>query len=637
MNSYNIYEALETYWGYKKFRPQQEEIIHSILSGNDVMAILPTGGGKSLCYQLPALLLEGVCIVVTPLIALMQDQCEQLAKKNIDALSIYSGMGYTQIRQILQQACSGQYKFLYVSPERLETNIFQEFLPAIPVSMFAIDEAHCISQWGHDFRPPYLRISNTTIQKPNVPIIALTASATQIVETEIIEKLGLHNHKKFRQSYKRENLTYHIAQPQSKHTMLSSLLSKTNGCCIVYCATRKETRQIAIYLQEHGYMAAYYHAGLTIQEREDKLKKWMLDEVPVMVCTNAFGMGIDKANVRNVIHMYVPDCIESYYQEAGRAGRDGQPANAYLLYHNNDIALLYSNITIKYPVLAYIKYVYQQLYDFLEIQVGNGMHQSCDFSLEKFCTIFKQSPLQVLGVLKVLEFEALITFNESTFLPASCQVQLGKEALHNFIATHTRYEKLLTGLLRMYGGILDMQRSINARYIAKFISMPIDYVENQLNELANMNCIAYTPVKETAQIFLLDNRQSLQHLQINYNRINERRQLALQRIEDIKAYINLAKQCYSVFIGNYFGDFDIKPCGNCDVCKQGTIPNMTATDISNLQLLLKHYAVNNYITHENLEVIIDTYHQKDFWEIINYLQDESIISIDYQNNITLLT
>ncbi len=631
----NMYNTLETYWGYKTFRPQQEAIIQEVLLGNDVLAILPTGGGKSLCYQLPALLLEGLCIVITPLIALMQDQCEQLIKKNIDAVYIHTGMPYTQVRQILQQASAGKFKFLYVSPERLETKLFQEYLPALDISLFAIDEAHCISQWGHDFRPPYLRISNTIMQKPKVPIIALTASATQLVQEEIIDKLQFEHYKLFRQSFERKNLAYHINAPQSKKTALLTLLAKHKACSIVYCATRKETQQITLFLKEHGLHATYYHAGLTTTERQDRLTQWMQDAIPIMVCTNAFGMGIDKPNVRCVIHMYLPDCVENYYQEAGRAGRDGQLADIYLLYNNNDIDVLYKNVLLKYPEYDYIKEVYQQLYDFLGIQSGTGVATSFDFSLREFCEVFKQHPLQILGVLKLLEYEAKISFNENIYLADSCQVLLQKDSLQAFITQHPRYEKLITGLLRIYGGILDITRTINIRHIAKFISLPIDYVENQLSILHTMQCIYYTPARETAQIFLLDNRQPIQQLSFNYKRIEHRKQLAIKRIADVKHYISNEKHCYSVFIGNYFGDVDITACGICDGCNNKRDVKISAMEISTMQHLLRQYAVNNIVTHNMLFPIINKFGENTCWKILYYLQDETLITLDYQNNITL--
>src|SRR5689334_15710041 len=385
----DVQGILKKYWGYDAFRPLQAEIIDSILSGKDTLAILPTGGGKSICFQVPALAKEGTCLVVSPLIALMKDQVDNLKKRNIPALLIHSGMKRTDIVQTLKNAMHDYFKFLYVSPERLETSLFLEYLPALNVNLIAIDEAHCISQWGYDFRPSYLRIASLRNELPGVPVLALTASATEEVQRDICDKLGFANHHIFRSSFERKNLSYSAFRVDSKFSRLVEIVSKVQGTCIVYCRSRKRTQEIAQLLQVHGISASCYHAGLTQEQRNERQKDWVENRVRVMTCTNAFGMGIDKPDVRLVVHADIPDCLENYYQEAGRAGRDEKKAYAVLLYDGADLEELGALHLTRFPSIEQIKAVYSALVHYLQMPAHTGEYKSFNFRFDEFTRNFK--------------------------------------------------------------------------------------------------------------------------------------------------------------------------------------------------------------------------------------------------------
>ncbi|HVG41646.1 MAG TPA: ATP-dependent DNA helicase RecQ, partial [Chitinophagaceae bacterium] len=452
---HDIHSILKEYWGYSSFRPLQEDIIQSVIQKRDTLALLPTGGGKSLCYQVPAMAQDGLCLVISPLIALMKDQIENLRTKGIMALGIYSGMSRRQIVQTLKNATSDYYKLLYVSPERIETSLFLEYLPALNINLIAVDEAHCISQWGYDFRPSYLRIAALRNELPNVPVLALTASATEVVQNDICEKLALVTPQILRQSYNRLNLSYSVFSADSKLSKLIEVVQKVQGSGIVYCKSRKRTAEIAGLLQMHHLSAQFYHAGLSSEERSKRQEEWIGNKIKTIVCTNAFGMGIDKPDVRFVVHADMPDSLESYYQEAGRAGRDGKRSYAVLLYNNEDVADLKQLHVKRYPSFEQIKVVYNALVNYLQIPVHSGEDVSYTFRFEEFIRHFKLDSVTALYALKALEGDGWIFFNERNFTPSTLSFTTTKKDLHDFQNTYPQYEELLTTLLRTYEGIFD--------------------------------------------------------------------------------------------------------------------------------------------------------------------------------------
>ena len=505
-------EILVKFWKHSNFRPSQEAIIKSVLDGNDTLALLPTGGGKSICYQIPGIMLEGLCLVISPLIALMKDQVDALNQKGVPSASLHSGLTFYEVKKLLREAVEGRYQFLYCSPERLESKLFMEFIPDLPISLLVIDEAHCISQWGYDFRPPYLRIAETRKQLGNITLIAVTASATPRVQNDIINKLQLKQTAVFRQSFERANLSYSSFLVDSKINKILDILQKVAGSSIVYCNNRKQTKKVAEALAMQGIAADFYHAGLTQPIREMKQQAWLQNKIRTMVCTNAFGMGIDKADVRIVIHHDVTECVENYYQEAGRAGRDGKKAYAVLLYQLKDMADLLSNSQKKFPTIKIIKQVYQAIADYLQIPVGSGEGIYYNFDLAGFTKYFKLDALLVINVLKVLEQEDHISFSENIFLPSQVLFLVDKDSITLFEKEHPDLEPIIKALLRSYEGIINNRVSVYEQQIAKICRLKTEEINLALKQLMLHGIIEYLPKKETPQIQFLVNRAPAAYL-----------------------------------------------------------------------------------------------------------------------------
>jgi len=578
-----IHDILKQYWGYDSFRPLQEDIINSVLAGKDTLALMPTGGGKSLCYQVPGLIKEGVCLVISPLIALMKDQVENLRRKNITAYAIYSGMTRKEVINVLKVAGQSNCKFLYVSPERLETSLFKEYLPAIDVNLIAVDEAHCISQWGYDFRPPYLRIAALREEIRNIPVLALTASATTEVQNDICDKLrppqtapeGLVRGRLigdsikewivFRQSFERANLSYSVFKVDSRINKIIEILKNVPGCGIVYCNSRKRTKEIADLIKMHGISADHYHAGLTQEERNAKQEQWIQNKTRVIVCTNAFGMGIDKPDVRVVVHADIPDCLENYYQEAGRAGRDGKKAYAVLLYNDKDQKDLEESIQVRYPSLSDIRNVYQSISNYLQIPSGTGEGQY-DFDIIDFIKKFKLNSQTVFYSLKILEQDEWLSFNEQVFLPATVRFTTNKEYLYQFEKDHPYLEPLIKTLLRAYEGIFEYPASISENTLAFLLKKEKAEVKNQLVQLHRYHLIGYVPQRDSSQLLLLRARRKAEDLSIDMLAFNKRKERFARRIRLMIQYVQEMAGCRSKMIGSYFGDHELKDCGICDNC-----------------------------------------------------------------------
>ena len=629
-------QILEKYWGHNQFRPLQEGIIDAVLAKKDVLALLPTGGGKSICFQVPALLKDGMCLVICPLIALMQDQVSNLQEKGIEAAVIHSGMPFMAVKETLQAATSGAYKFLYLSPERIESNLFKEYLPALDISLIAVDEAHCIAQWGYDFRPPYLRIAALRNELPGVPVIALTASATKDVETAIIEKLAFKNPQIFRQPYKRPALSYSYFEVESKINKTLDIINNVKGSGIVYCNTRKQTKDIAELLQLQKISADFYHAGLSAEDRQEKQKKWMTGDTRMMVCTSAFGMGIDKDDVRTVIHYEMPDCLENYYQEAGRAGRDGKKAYAVLLATKADITKARNLHETRFPAIPIIKSIYQYLANYLQLPVGIGEGGYYDFNLLEFCNNFKLDLAVVIQTLKVLEQEGHIQFSENIFLPTQVCFTCSKESLENFEEAYPAFEPLIKALLRSYQGIFDNRISIFEKRMAGICKQSIEAVQNQLQQLAAMGIIEYLPQKETPQIHFLVNRAPAAFLHIDQDLYLSKKEAFTTRINTLINFAINPACCRSVFIGNYFGDTDKSSCGICDYCLAQKKTKLQSTVFTSIEQQLYASLTRSPSPIDQLLITLGKDKEEEIWEVIRFLESENRLIMNEEGTIQLV-
>jgi len=648
---------LKQYWGFDAFRPLQEEVINSVLAGNDSLALMPTGGGKSLCYQIPGLAKDGLCLVISPLIALMKDQVENLRRKNITCFAIYSGMSRREVINTLKLASNSNCKFLYVSPERLETALFKEYLPALDINLIAVDEAHCISQWGYDFRPPYLRISKLREELPGIPLLALTASATLEVQNDICEKLtpprslqtsrvsgtgspkkdlsktlqiedSFTNWKIFRQSFERANLSYSVFKVDSKINKLIEILSNVPGSGIVYCKSRKRTKEIADLLNMHNIPADFYHAGLIQEERNRRQEEWINDKVRVIVCTNAFGMGIDKPNVRLVVHADAPDCLENYYQEAGRAGRDGKKAYAVLLYGEKDIHELDEMARLRFPTIEEIRQVYQSIANYLQIPSGNGEGLYYDFDITDLIKKFKLNTHTVVYSLKALEQDGWLNFNDQVFLSPSVQFIADKNYLYQFEKDQPQSEPLIKALLRSYEGIFEYPASISENLLSQLLKKEKKELQQELIQLHQYRVIEYQPQKDSPQLFFLRSRIKAEDLSIDTKAFNLRKEKFIARSKNMIRYIHEIVECRSKLIAFYFGDHEIKDCGICDNCLKQKAIHLSKEEFETINHRIidtvKHHSIH---TRELLRQLNGIKKEK-AWKVINFLQAENKIELD---------
>lgn len=629
-----VEQILKKYWGYDAFRPLQKEIITAVLEGKDVLALLPTGGGKSICFQVPALAKDGICLVVSPLIALMKDQVGQLKRKGIDALAIYSGMSFLEIKKALQNAAYGNFKFLYVSPERLETNLFLEYLPDIKISLLAVDEAHCVSQWGYDFRPPYLRIANLRTLLPGVPVVALTASATQVVQDDICDKLLFaKNQERFKQSFERPNISYSVFNVAGKQNKLLEILKNVPGSALVYCKSRKHTKEIADLLCRNGINADFYHAGLSNEIRNKNQESWINNTTSVIVCTNAFGMGIDKPDVRVVIHYDVPDCLENYYQEAGRAGRDGKRAYAVLLYGNKELNDLQQQTDIRFPGHVEIKKIYTALMNYLQVAAGTGDGLSYDFDIAGFANAFKLNILTVTYAIKVLEQEEVLSFNEMIFKPSSVFFTASRADLAEFEKTHPSIEPLIKGLLRSYEGIFDFPATIYETQLAKFIKKDIELIKKELKQLNDNSIIVYSPQKDKPQITLLQNRMYADSYSVNMAGYLQRKKSFEQRIAGMINYINNTTTCRSSLIAGYFNAGTNKTCNICDNCINQKKLIISVEEFDTITSAILNMVKQTPLSVVTIQNNLKTIKKEKLWKVINYLQSENKIFVNNEGNV----
>ena len=564
MNAFHA--ILKQYWGYDHFRSLQEEIIASVYAGNDTLGLMPTGGGKSLTFQVPALLMDGICIVVTPLIALMKDQVDALRQKSIKATMVHSGMSHPEIVVALENCIFGDYKFLYVSPERLGSDLFIAKLKDMNVCLIAVDESHCISQWGYDFRPSYLRIASLRDWLPEVPVLALTATATPEVMDDIQEKLLFRQKKVFRKSFERKNIAYVIRKTDDKLFEILKMLNNVPGSGIIYVRSRKRTREIAVELQRQGISADFFHAGLTSDDKVRKQNNWKSGQCRIMVCTNAFGMGIDKPDVRIVIHFELPNSLEEYFQEAGRAGRDEKKSYAVALYTSRDEAQLKKRIKDEFPDKEFIGEVYEKLAYFFEIGMGMGIHTGHNFIIEQFCAVYHYNTTQVHSALKILDMSGYIEYVEETDKQSKLLFTVNRDDLYHIGGLGTRLEYLMQVLLRSYTGLFADYTYVNETLLAQRTGMGAHEVYEGLKTLSAQHIIHYIPARKVPTIYYLRDREERKHLEIPRVVYEERLNRLKERVESVIRYGSAVHACRSKILLNYFGEKDAGDCGHCDVC-----------------------------------------------------------------------
>jgi len=563
-----LHKILQHYWGYPQFRALQEDIIQSVMKGNDTLALLPTGGGKSLCFQVPGLALPGLTLVISPLIALMKDQVENLKKRNIKASAIYSGMNAREISNVIDNAVNENLKFLYISPERLKSDLITLNIEAMKVSLLAVDEAHCISQWGYDFRPPYLEIAEIRKRIPAVPVIALTATATPDVVVDIQQKLGFKKNNLFQKSFARPNLTYLVYKEEDKYGKLLKIINGVKGTGIVYARNRKRTRDIAEFLQRNSISATWYHAGLTSNLRDKRQQQWVNNEVRVIVATNAFGMGIDKPDVRWVVHLDIPDNLEAYFQEAGRGGRDLLRSYAVLLYDDQDIMNLDRNLALSFPEIQFIRSVYQALMNFAALPIGTGRDKTIDFDLPEFCSHYRFDPAITFSALQLLEKEGYILMNEAFHSPSKMIIKVSKEDLYRFQVENSKYDGLIKLLLRSYSGLFTTYVALNEKALARKAGIMPDQLVYGLNKLHTFEIIDYIPQAEHPQLVFLIPHLPAKDLHISKKNYRDRKEMAKKRLEAVKLYVQDTSQCRSRMLLAYFGEKSALPCGTCDFCRR---------------------------------------------------------------------
>lgn len=559
-------ETLKEYWGYDSFRPKQEEIVSAALEGRDVLAILPTGGGKSVCFQVPGMMREGIAIVVTPLIALMKDQVQNLTDRGIRALCINAGMGRREVDNALNNALYGDFKFLYVSPERLGTRLFQSYVQEMKVSYIVVDEAHCISQWGYDFRPDYLQIGKLR-ELVDAPVIALTATATPQVAEDIMERLGFKDKCLIKSGFERPNLSYIVRRTEDKLGQLLNICNSVDGTGIVYVRSRKKTEELSAFLSANGVSASFYHAGLGQQSRTDRQEQWKSDKIRVMVCTNAFGMGIDKPDVRFVIHFDVPDSPEAYFQEAGRGGRDGKRSFAVMLWNSSDVKRLRQLETVSFPSLEYIEDIYHKVHIFYQIPYDAGVGRQLKFNLEEFCKHFNLQRSSAYYAIQYIEKTSHWTFSEDVDISTKVQIMVDRNDLYDIEFQNPKLAYLLEILMRRYTGLYSYPVPIDEDYVSAQIGVQVPMLRQMLYQLSLEHVIRYVPCDHATVIFLHHDRLRPKNVNLDPKRYAMLKSSFGERMQKMIDYVSQEDTCRSAYLLEYFGQSESSDCGTCDICR----------------------------------------------------------------------
>ncbi len=626
---------LKQYWGYDAFRPLQGDIIQSIASGKDTLGLMPTGGGKSLTFQVPAMAMEGVCIVVTPLIALMKDQVENLKKRGVKAAVIYSGMSSEEILTTLENTVFEAYKFLYVSPERLASPIFIEKIKQTHVCMIAVDESHCISQWGYDFRPSYLKIAEIREIIPDAPVLALTATATPEVVDDIQEKLKFREKNVFRKSFSRSNLAYVVRTTENKDEYLLKILKSVPGTSVVYVRNRKKTKEIAEFLVQNGISAEHFHAGLKNETKDERQNRWKNDETRVMVSTNAFGMGIDKPEVRTVIHLDLPDSLEAYFQEAGRAGRDEKKAFAVLLYNNGDAVKMRKRVSDTFPPKETILQVYESLCNYFEIGEGSGLDHVFSFDIGDFCGKFKLPILIAYNSLKIMQQAGYIELTDEQDNSSRVLFVTGKDDLYK-LNQNAEQEKLMHILLRSYTGLFTDFAYINEDQIAKRLGWTHHQVYDGLVAMSKEHIIQYIPRKKTPFLTFTHEREDISRVKLGKEAYDDRRERYVSRVKSVLDYAQEENVCRSRILLSYFGEKNSIPCGKCDICLKNKEKEVENSEFEAIQNYILIKLKENALSLKDI-IVGCSYNENKVKNVIRFLADNQKINLDSEMRFALST
>jgi ATP-dependent DNA helicase RecQ len=621
-------EILKKYWGHVGFRPLQDEIIKSVADGKDTLGLMPTGGGKSLTFQIPTLAMEGICIVVSPLVALMKDQVQNLKDKNIKAELLYSGLSGKEIEIILDKCLFGNIKFLYISPERIGSDLFQKKLEQMNVCLIAVDESHCISQWGYDFRPAYLKITQLRVLLPGVPILALTATATPDVVNDIQAKLEFKEKNVFRKSFERKNLIYLVRNVEDKKRYLLKIFNRQSGSSVVYVRSRKRCKELAEFLKTNNIRAEYYHAGLQNEVKDFRQDRWKRGVVQVMVATNAFGMGIDKADVRTVVHMDLPDSLEAYFQEAGRAGRDGKKAYAVLLYSKPDRVQLLKRISTSFPEQDVIKRVYQSVGNFLQVAEGAGKDAIFDFDLGLFCHNFKFNVLQAFNSLKILQRAGYLELTDDLEHESRIHFRIDRDDLYKFQVSNKDFDAFIKILLRSFTGLFTDFVPVNIDLLANRTNTSKDLIIMYLKELSKYKVIQYIPRKKTPFIIYTQERLPLNFIKFNKEVYQDRKENLSQKINAVINYAETTTICRSKFLLEYFGQGYAPVCGQCDICKEAEKTGLSKAEFDDIYIEIISVLGKKDLSVDEI-IKKSKYAEENVLEVIRFLKDnEEVESLD---------
>ncbi|WP_310556357.1 RecQ family ATP-dependent DNA helicase [Flavobacterium sp.] len=625
-------QILQKYWHYDTFRPVQEDIIESVLSGNDTFGLLPTGGGKSLCFQVPTMVNDGLCLVISPLVALMKDQINQLQSRDIKAIALTGGIKSDELIDLLDNCQFGNYKFLYLSPERLEQDWVLDRIKALPITLIAIDEAHCVSQWGHDFRPAYLKIKNLKTHFKSIPFVALTASATPEVKVDIIKLLGLESSKIFQQSFARNNLGYFIIPSEDKLYKVNQILQKNPEPAIIYVRNRKSCHEVATQLQVLGHKTTFYHGGLPIKEKEANMTAWMKEEKPVMIATSAFGMGIDKPNVKTVIHINLPENLESYYQEAGRAGRNGEKAFAILISAPSDVLQAEGQFLAVLPDTIFLKEVYKKLCNYFKVAYGEGINEEFDFSINQFCNYYKLPVVKVFNGLQFLDRQSIISITSVFSEKAQVQFIIESKEVIRYMSLNPDDEPIISNILRTYSGIFELQTNINTIFIAKKSNTTEANVLHLLQKLKERNIVDYFSTQNESKITFLEVREDDRTINRVSKYLEKQNLVKKSQLDSVVSYISDTKQCKSKLLLLYFGESIQTNCGVCSYCVG---KNKKAINSEEIRIKIIKELSKSDLTSRALEEILQI-EASEILKSLKQLLEIDKISINSKNQFTLI-